>query len=50
MMEDSLRFHKNEDGTYTAEWDKNDPNWKWLNNMTSKEIQIIIEQAIKSDT
>jgi hypothetical protein len=49
-MEDSLRFHKNEDGSYTAEWDKNDPNWKWLNNLTSKELQIIIEQAIKEDT
>jgi len=29
------------------EWDKEDPNWKFLNNLTSKEIQVIMEQAIK---
>ena len=49
-MEDSLKFHRNEDGSYTAEWDKDDPKWSFLNHMTSKEIQIIIEQAIKEDT
>tara|TARA_B100000131_G_C17742720_1_gene461760 strand:+ start:155 stop:262 length:108 start_codon:yes stop_codon:yes gene_type:complete len=32
------------------EWDKQDPNWKFLNDLTSKEIQVIIEQAIKYDT
>ena len=26
-----------------------DENWKWLNDLTSKEIQVIIEQAIKYD-
>ncbi len=31
------------------EWDKKDPDWKWLNNLTSKEIQVIIEQAIQYD-
>lgn len=49
-MEDSLKFHRNEDGSYTAEWNKDDPNWKWLNDLTSKELQIIIEQAIKEDS
>jgi len=29
------------------DWDKEDPNWKWLNSLTSAEIQIIMEQAIK---
>tara|TARA_B100000287_G_C20077785_1_gene561097 strand:- start:282 stop:389 length:108 start_codon:yes stop_codon:yes gene_type:complete len=29
------------------EWDKEDPNWKWMNNLTSKEIQVIMEQAMK---
>jgi hypothetical protein len=47
---DSLKFTKNEDGTFTVDWDPQDPNWKWLNNLTSKEIQVIIEQAVKEFT
>lgn len=46
---DSLRIIQNEDGSYTAEWDKEDPNWKWLNGLTSKELQVIIEQAMKEE-
>ena len=44
---DTLEITQNEDGSYTMDWDKEDPNWKWLNGLTSKEIQIIVEQAIK---
>ncbi len=44
---DSLKIKQNSDGTYMMEWDKEDPNWKFLNNLTSKEIQVIMEQAIK---
>ena len=44
---DSLKINQNDDGSYTIEWDKQDPNWKFLNNLTSKEIQVIMEQAIK---
>jgi hypothetical protein len=47
---DSLRFTKNEDGSFTATWDPQDPNWKWLNGLTQKEIQVIMEQAIKEFT
>lgn len=46
-MEDTLKILQNADGSYTAEWDKEDPNWKFLNNLTSAEIQVIIQQAIK---
>jgi hypothetical protein len=46
-MEDTLKITQNEDGSYTMDWDKEDPNWKWLNGLTSKEIQVIMEQAIK---
>ena len=48
-MNDSLTVNQNEDGSFTCEWDKNDPNWKWLNNLTSKEIEVMMEQAIKYD-
>ena len=49
MKNDSLKINQNEDGSFTVEWDKEDVNWKWLNDLTSKEIQVIIEQAIKYD-
>ena len=47
---DSLRIIQNKDGSYTAEWNKEDPTWSWLNNLTSKELQIIIQEAIKDYT
>jgi hypothetical protein len=46
-MEDTFRITQNADGSYTAEWDKKDPNWAWLNGLTGKELSVIIEQAIK---
>jgi len=46
-MKDSLKVDQNKDGTFSLEWDKDDPNWSWLNNMTSKEIQSFMEKAIK---
>jgi hypothetical protein len=46
-MKDSLKIIKNDDDSYTAEWDKNDPDWKWMNNFTSAEIRGIIKQAIE---
>ena len=49
MQKNSLKRKQNRDKTFTCEWDKNDPEWKWLNDLTSKEIQIIMEQAIQYD-
>ena len=49
MKNDSLKIHQNEDGSFSIEWDKQDPNCKFLNDLTSKEIQVIMEQAIKYD-
>ena len=46
-MQDSLKINRNDNGSFTVEWDKNDPNWKWLNDLTSEQIEVIIEQAIK---
>jgi hypothetical protein len=47
LMSDSLKIIKNKDGSYTAEWDKEDPDWAWMNNFTSAEIQVIIQKAIQ---
>ena len=48
-MDDSLKIDQNSDGSFTIEWDKEDPKWNFLNGLTSKEIQDIIEKAIKLD-
>ena len=47
MNADTLKITQNEDGSFTMDWDKDDPNWSWLNGLTGKEIQVIVEQAIK---
>ena len=46
-MQDSLKVNQNDDGTFTLEWDKEDPRWSFLNGLTSKEIQSMIETAVK---
>ena len=47
---DTLKITENEDGSFTMDWDPQDPKWSFLNNLTSKEIQVIVEQAIKDFT
>ena len=47
MMNDSLKIHQNNDDSFSLEWDKEDTNWAWLNGLTSEQLQVIIEQAIK---
>ena len=49
MSNQSLKINQNKDGSFTVEWDKQDPKWSWMNNLTSKEIQGIMEEAIKMD-
>ena len=49
MSNQSLKINQNKDGSYTVEWDKNDPEWSWMNNLTSTEIQGIMEKAIHLD-
>ena len=47
MVTDSLKITQNDDGSFMMDWDKEDPNWSFLNRLTSKEIQIIVLQAVK---
>ena len=44
---DSLKVSQNEDGSFTLEWDKEDPQWNFLNGLTSQEIQTMIETVVK---
>ena len=48
-VDDGLKVTQNEDNTFTLEWDKQDPKWSFLNNLTSKEITAIIEEAVRMD-
>ena len=49
MKRDSLKINQNDDGSFTAEWDKNDPEWSFLNGKTSKEIQEMNTNIIKNE-
>ena len=49
MTQDSLKINRIKDGSFAVEWDKEDPNWKFMNTLTSKEIQDIIQKAMKED-
>ena len=44
---DTLTIKQNADGSYEINWDKEDPMWSFMNHLTSAEIQVMIQQAIK---
>ena len=46
---DTLKIIENADGSFSMDWDKEDPKWSWMNSLTSKEIQVIVEQAIEEE-
>ena len=46
---DSLKIIEQPDGSFQMEWDKEDPKWKFLNGLTSAEIQVIMKQAINEE-
>ena len=48
MGADSLKIHENEDGSFSMEWDREDQNWNWLNDLTSAEIETMLQEAIKN--
>ena len=48
-MQDSLKINKRDDGSFEVQWDRDDPNWKFMNDLTSQEIESIVQEAIKHD-
>jgi len=48
MGADSLKIHENEDGSFSMEWDREDQDWNWLNDLTSAEIETMLQEAIKN--
>ncbi len=45
----SLEVKQNDNGSFTVEWDKKDPDWMFLNQLTSEQIQDMISEVIKND-
>jgi hypothetical protein len=43
---DSLTVEEHEDGGMTISWDKNDPKYSWMNDLTEEEVQGIISRAL----
>ncbi len=48
-MKDSLKINRRDDGSFEVEWDKKDPNWMFMNDLTSQEIESIVQEAIRYD-
>ena len=48
IKKESLQVKQNKDGSFTFEWDKNDPSYKFLNNLTQEQIQSIILSDMQS--
>ena len=46
----SLQINRNENGSFTVEWDKKDPDWMFLNKLTSEEIEVMINKIIEEDS
>lgn len=46
-MEDSLKITQNEDGSFEMDWDPQDPKWSWMNGLTSEQVSLIMQEAIK---
>jgi hypothetical protein len=46
---DTLKIIENSDGSFTMDWDKEDPKWSWMNSLTSAEIQVIVQQAVEEE-
>jgi hypothetical protein len=46
-MEDSLKIIQKEDGSFEMDWDPQDPKWSWMNGLTSEQVSLIMQEAIK---
>ena len=44
-----MEVTQNENGSFTVEWDKKDPEWKFLNQLTSEQISSMIQEVVKLD-
>jgi hypothetical protein len=47
-VKDSLKITLNDDGSFTFDWDREDPMWSWMNEMSDEELKLIIQEEIKN--
>lgn len=45
--QDSLKVNENEDGTFTIEWDGNDPRYSFLNDLTEEQITELLTRGLE---
>jgi hypothetical protein len=45
---DSLRVTEEKDGSFTIEWDSDDPAYSWLNGKTEEELTKILTEQIEN--
>ena len=45
--QDSLRVEEKADGTFAISWDKNDPNYAFLNDLTEDQINAMLKSSFK---
>lgn len=45
-MKDSLVVNESEDGGLEVSWDKDDPMYSWMNDLTEEQVQDIIKRAL----
>jgi len=43
---DKLDIRRKDDGSFELSWDPTDPNWSWLNDLTSEEIRVMVEESL----
>ena len=45
--EDGLTVKENEDGSFTLEWDKNDPRYAMFNEFSEEQITTMLQQGLQ---
>jgi len=48
-MKDSLKVTQREDGSFEISWDKDDPQWSFLNNVPSEFVEQKINELVKKE-
>jgi len=44
---DSLVIEERADGSFSIDWDPNDPKWSWMNGLTEEEVAQFVHDAIE---
>lgn len=45
--EDSLKIEERADGSFSIDWDPNDPRWCWMNGLSEEEVAQFVHDAIE---